>query len=386
MDIADLRIALFSGNYNMTTDGANRALNRLVGYLVRNGAQVHVYSPTTKAPAFEPQGELVSLPSVAIPFRTEYRFSMGLSGGALRDLERFSPNIMHVSAPDVAAHRALKWARKQAIPVVASVHTRFETYARYYGLGFTEPLIEGIMRRFYQRCDALVAPSESFIDVLRQQQMNDDISLWTRGVDRDVFDPVRRDMGWRRSVGIADDDLAVGFLGRLVMEKGLDVVAATIKELERRNIGCKVLVVGDGPAREWFAKAMPAARFVGFQSGVDLGRAVASMDVLFNPSVTETFGNVTLEAMACGVPVVAAHAAGSANLVQDGASGRLVAPGDIPAFANALQAYAVDSDLRAAHGKAGLEGARAFDWDAINQTVADTYLRLIESAKGKARS
>lgn len=386
MDIADLRIALFSGNYNMTTDGANRALNRLVGYLVRKGAQVHVYSPTTDTPSFEPEGHLVSLPSVAIPFRSEYRFSMGLSGAALTDLERFAPHIVHVSAPDVAAHKALKWARKRAIPVIASVHTRFETYMRYYGLGFTEPLIEGIMRRFYQRCDALIAPSESFIEVLRQQGMNDDISLWTRGVDRDVFDPARRDLGWRRSIGIADDELAVGFLGRLVMEKGLDVVAATVKELERRNVPCKVLVVGDGPARDWFGKALPAARFVGFQAGADLGRAVACMDVLFNPSVTETFGNVTLEAMACGVPVVAAHAAGSASLVSEGASGRLIPVADIKGFADALAAYGLDPALRAAHGSAGLERAKAFDWDAINQTVADTYLRLIAGASGQARS
>jgi glycosyltransferase involved in cell wall biosynthesis len=126
---------------------------------------------------------------------------------------------------------------------------------------------------------------------------------------------------------------------------------------------------------------LPDATFVGFQGGSDLGRAVASMDVLFNPSVTETFGNVTLEAMACGLPVVASRATGSTSLVEDSVNGTLVAPGDISGFADALAAYVADPALRAAHGAAGEERSRAYSWDAINQAVADTYLRLIAARR-----
>jgi glycosyltransferase involved in cell wall biosynthesis len=161
------------------------------------------------------------------------------------------------------------------------------------------------------------------------------------------------------------------------MEKGLDVFSDTIDELRRRAIAHKVLVVGDGPARGWLEARLPDASFAGFQVGDDLGRAVAGMDVLFNPSVTETFGNVTLEAMACGLPVVAAAATGSESLVDDHASGRLVRPGAVHQFAEALKAYAEDPAMRAAHGAAGEARARDFSWDRINQTVADTYLRLI---------
>lgn len=244
-------------------------------------------------------------------------------------------------------------------------------------MAWGEPVIEAMLRRFYRRCDALVAPSESMAQVLRDQRMNYDVSIWSRGVDREIFHSGRRDLEWRRSLGIGDDDVAIGFLGRLVMEKGLDVFSDTLDDLRRRGVAHKVLVIGEGPAREWFEARLPGAAFVGFQQGADLGRAVASMDVLFNPSVTETFGNVTLEVMACGLPVVAAAATGSQSLVDDRNSGRLIPPGAIHQFAEALRSYIEDPALRRAHGAAGEARASEFSWDRINQAVADTYLRLI---------
>ena len=377
MDITGLRIALFSGNYNYVRDGANQALNRLVGYLLGQGAAVRVYSPTIPQPAFPPTGDLVSVPSIAFPGRGEYRFPLALSPRVRGDLARFAPNVVHISSPDLVGHRAVSWARKRELPVLASVHTRFETYLRYYNMAWGEPLMEAMLRRLYRRCDALVAPSESMAQVLRDQRMNYDISIWSRGVDREIFYIGRRDLAWRRALGIADDTLVVGFLGRLVMEKGLDVYSDTIDALARMDVPHRVLVIGEGPARGWFEGRLPGATFVGFQAGAELARAVASMDVLFNPSVTETFGNVTLEAMACGVPVVAAAATGSESLVADGISGRLIRPGAVRQFAEALAAYAADPELRRRHGAAGEARAAQFSWDRINQEVADTYVRLV---------
>ena len=381
---ADLRVALFSGNYNMVTDGANKALNRLVEYLLRQGAKVRVYSPTVEEPDFEPQGELVSLPSFAIPGRGEYRVATGLDDAVRADLARFAPNIVHISSPDFGAQAAVKWARKQGLPVMASVHTRFETYPRYYHLGFMEPVIEALLRRLYRKCDALVTPSPSMADTLREQRMHSDIGIWARGVDREIFTPERRSLEWRRELDIADDEMAVGFLGRLVLEKGLDVFAQVAAEIRQRGTPHRIRVIGDGPAREAFEAQLPGAVFAGFQGGADLGRAVASMDVLLNPSVTETFGNVTLEAMACAVPVVAARATGSSSLVDDGETGRLIEPREIGAYADALAAYAAAPALRTAHGAAGELASRAYSWDAINQAVADTYLRLIAAKKTSA--
>ncbi len=383
METSDLRIALVSGNYNYTRDGANQALNRLMGYVLRQGAAVRVYSPTVETPAFAPTGDLVSVPSFSIPGRSEFQFPLGMPPAVLDDLAAFRPNVLHIASPDMSAHRAVTWAREHDVPILASVHTRFETYPRYYKLGFLEPAIEAMLRRLYRRCDALVAPSQSMIDTLHQQEMHTDISMWSRGVDRTIFDPSKRDLEWRRAHGLADDEVAIVFLGRLVMEKGLDVFAETIVDLRKRQIPHKVLVIGDGPARGWFEKALPGGIFVGFQTGADLGRALASGDIFFNPSITETFGNVTLEAMACGLPVVAAGATGAASLVVDGETGRLVPPGkpDVfaPACAEALAPYCTDNALRRAHGEAGERRSCNYSWDAINQAVVDVYLRLADS-------
>ena len=383
MQTSDLRIALFSGNYNYVRDGANQALNRLAGYLLGRGAAVRIYSPTTPEPAFPPTGDLVPLPSIAFPGRGEYRFPLGLPPRLKRDLANFAPNVVHVSSPDVSGHSAVTWARRRRLPVLASVHTRFETYPRYYNLAWLEPAMEAGIRRFYRRCDALVAPSESMAQVLRERRMNYDVGIWSRGVDRDMFHPGRRDMAWRRARGIADDDVVVGFFSRLVMEKGLDVFSDAIDELRQRGVPHRVLIVGDGPAREWFENRLPDAICAGFLSGADLAVAVASMDVLFFPSVTETFGNVTLEAMACRLPVVAAAATGSESLVDDHVTGRLIRPGAVHHFAEAVRAYVVNPDLRARHGAAGEARSLEFGWDRINQTVADTYLRLIRQKSGR---
>src|SRR5690349_12830582 len=212
VDPKDLRVALFSGNYNYVRDGANQALNRLVGYLLRQGAQVRVYSPTTDTPAFEPTGDVVSVPGLPIPGRSEYKLPLSLTPRLRRDLAEFNPNVVHISSPDIVGHRAVTWARKRKIAVVASVHTRFDTYCEYYGLQFLEPLARNIMRRLYHRCEVVMVPAESTATILRAQRMNRDITTWSRGIDREQFNPGRRDLAWRQSVGIGDDEVVIAFL------------------------------------------------------------------------------------------------------------------------------------------------------------------------------
>jgi glycosyltransferase involved in cell wall biosynthesis len=385
MDPSDLRVAIFSGNYNYVRDGANQALNRLADSLLRKGSAVRVYSPTVKEPAFEPKGDLVHIPALPIPGRSEYKIGMGLPHRVRRDLGVFRPNILHVASPEITGHRAVTLARRWDLPVIASVHTRFETYPRYYGMAFLEPALLAVLRRFYRRCDAIFAPSDSMAQLLRDQRMNYDVGIWSRGIEREIFNPGRRDLEWRRGLGIEDDVPVVGFVGRLVMEKGLDVFSDTIDRLARRQVRHKVLVVGDGPARDWFEKRLPDAVFAGFHCDADLGRAVASMDMLFNPSVTETFGNVTLEAMAAGLPVIAAIATGSQSLVTDGVTGRLVRPGACDRFCDALAFYCQDEAARTAAGKAGEAASRRYGWDEVNQELIDAYIRIIRQHRGGGR-
>jgi glycosyltransferase involved in cell wall biosynthesis len=377
MQVQDLRVALFSGNYNYVRDGANQALNRLVGYLLKSGAAVRVYSPVVPNPDFPPTGDLIGVPSFALPRRPEYRVPYRLGSKIRADIDRFKPNLVHVSSPEFLGHAALGYARSRNVPVVASMHTRFETYPRYYGLGFLEPAVIALLRRFYRRCDAVVTPSESMAQVMRDYRMGFDVGIWTRGIERTTFNPQARDLAWRRALGFADNDVVIGFFGRLVMEKGLDVFCEVIERIQRADVSHKVLVIGEGPAREWFATRLPNAVFTGFLMNGALGRAVASMDVLFNPSTTEAFGNVTNEVMACGIPVVAARATGSTDLVHDGETGRLLVPGAISEMADAVIAYCTDPSMRAAHGAAAFKATERYDWDTVNQELVDTYLWIM---------
>lgn len=378
MQPSDLRVALFSGNYNYTRDGANQALNLLVGHLLAAGAQVRVYSPTSKHPAFAAIGDLVPVPAIPFPGeRGEYKIARGLPRRPRRDLEAFAPNVIHVSAPDFLGQAAVRWARRRGIATLASLHTRFETYPRYYGLAAIEPAIIALLRRFYRRVDKVMVPGESMAALLREWGVATPTGIWSRGMNHDRFKPERRDLAWRRGLGIGDGDIALGFLGRLVKEKGLDIFAAVSRELQARGVPHKVLVVGQGPAHDWFAGQVPDAIFAGFQSGDDLGRAVASMDVFFNPSVTETFGNVTLEAMAAGVPVVAARATGAIDLVDEGVTGYLVPPREVGAYADAIQRIVAEPALRDSLGAAGYAKAAGYNWEKANQAVLDAYLELL---------
>lgn len=385
MKPTDLRVALFSGNYNYVRDGANQALNRLTDYLLRQGVKVRIYSPTVENPAFPATGDVVSIPAVPIPGRSEYRLPIALPTRVRRDLVEFNPNVVHVSSPDIVGHRAVTWARRHRVAAVASVHTRFDTYLAYYHLQAFEPLARDIMRRFYHRCEVVMAPAESTAVILRAQRMNRDIALWARGVDREQFNPERRDMEWRRSIGIGDDEMVIAFLGRVVMEKGLDVFADAIHAFNQRGLKYRVLVIGEGPARPWFEEQLPKAIFTGLLTGNDLSRALASSDLLLNPSITEAFGNVTLEAMACALPVIAAEATGATNLVRNKVTGMLVDGTEPDEFADALEAYAMDPDLRRRHGEAALAIAKTMDWDSINATVIRVYVHAIHKRERLAR-
>lgn len=385
-DSRPLRLALFSGNYNYTADGANRALNRLVGHLQRReGVQVRVYSPTTSTPAFPPQGDLVSTPAVRVPLRPDYRLAIGLTPGLIQDVTRFAPDIVHLSAPDPLGFSAQRLARRLGVPVVASVHTLFDSYLAYYRLEWLRPLVEARLAAFYQGADYVLAPTDALAARFAAEGLGARARVWSRGVDRSLFSPARRSLDWRRAQGFGDDQTVVVYFGRIVLEKGLTVFAETITRLKRMRPDVGVLVVGDGPERAWFEEQLPGAAFTGHLAGEALARAVASGDVLLNPSVTETFCNVTLEAMASGLAVVCSDAPNHRNLIRSPEVGRLCAPSDAQAYAEALSALAGDAALRERLAAAAAAEAARFDWDEILSGVAAIYREALGLVTGEPR-
>lgn len=377
-----MRIALFSGNYNYITDGANMALNTLVTYLERHGAEVLVYSPTSRRPAFKPAGTLISVGSIPVPGRGEYRIGFGLSDKLKRQIRAFRPNLFHLSAPDVLGHSALKFAETLGVPAVASFHTRFDTYLRYYGLGWAESYCRKKMTQFYDRCHHVYVPSRSIGDALAKDGIvGDNMRIWSRGVDREKFNPTHRDMAWRRSLGIDDEEILLGFVGRLVREKGLDDFAALVEALVLRGLPVKALVVGEGPERKSVRKRLPSAVMTGHLSGGNLTRAYASSDLFINPSLTETFGNVTLEAMASGLPTICLNATGSADLVQHKKTGLLVESIDSAAWIDGTAKLCRDHALRRQMSRNSRRASASYDWEQIMLNLFSQYKGVLGNAK-----
>ena len=374
------RIALFSGNYNYTRDGANQALNRLVDHLERSeGAKVRVYSPTSRTPAFEPKGELVSAPSVRIPLRPDYRMALGLTPGVRADLMRFQPDLVHLSSPDLLGQGALAHARERGLPVVASLHTSFEAYLEYYGLAWLRPGLERKLNAFYNACDFVLAPNADMAGQMGRAGLGDRSRVWGRGVDQGLFNPARRDLDWRRVQGIQDDETAVVCFGRIVLEKGLAVFADAFDLIKAANPKARALVIGDGPARAWMQKRLPGAVFTGMLSGSALWRAVASGDILLNPSITETFSNVLLEAMASGLAPVCADAPNNRALLHDGVSGLLAPSRDAVSYAWAVGRLIRDPVRRAELAAAAQAASAGSSWDAILDGVVDVYAQALGS-------
>ena len=368
------RIALFSGNYNYVRDGANQALNRLVAHLEQEiGAHVRIYSPTTRTPAFEPAGTLVSVPSIGFPGRRDYRLATGFQRRIRADLAAFAPDLVHLSAPDILGTKALGWAKTRGLTVVTSLHTRFETYFSYYGLGFVRHWAERHLASFYSRSDFVLVPTQSILEEMLPGRTDDRIRLWSRGVDRELFDPVRRDYGWRRTMGIADDEVALLFFGRLVLEKGVDSFIAISRALGENGLRTRPLIVGDGPARQRLASALPNAVFTGYLSGIPLARAIASADIMINPSVTEAFGNVVLEGLASGIAVISADAPSARAMVAHGENGLLCPPRCPAAYISAASRLIRSPEERHALSAAARETSASYSWDTALDAVIAVY-------------
>lgn len=369
-----LRIALVTSSYNFIADGVALTLNRLVGYLLSQDVEVRVFAPVAARPAFTHHGEIVPVPSIPLPGRPEYRLAFGLGGAARRALEDFQPDLIHIAVPDLLGHAALAFARARAIPAVATYHTRYETYLKHYWhLAPLEGLLTKILRRFYGRCREVYVPSESMRQALLTDGLVDNFKPWPRGIDTDRFTPARRSSEWRVRHGIGADELVVLHVSRLVREKRLDTLTAA---LNRLGMPHRVVIVGDGPDRGFAQAQLPHAIFTGFLSGDDLAMAYASSDLFIFPSDSESFGNVTLEAMASGLACVCADATGSRSLVVDGETGFLADASDAAAFAAHLARLAKDPGLRARMGAAGRARAMTFSWDETLARMLDYYRAL----------
>jgi glycosyltransferase involved in cell wall biosynthesis len=372
-----LRVAFFAGSYNHVVDGVVLTSNRQVAYLEQQGVPVRVYAPTTATPALQHAGTLVPIPSVGIP-NTPYRVALGLPRSARRDLEAFRPTLVHLATPDWLGAAALRWAERHNIPAVATYHTHFNSYLKFYRLGFLGPLAWFWQRRFYGRCAEVYVAGRSMADELRAHGLDAHFVYAPFGVDHAEFSPQKRSEEWRARHGFKPGDVVVAFVGRLAWEKGLELFAQVVSRLEAEHVPHRSLVVGEGPAGPALRRRLPNTVFTGWLNRAEVAMAFASADVFFYPSASETFGCVTVEALSCALPCVVADAAGSRDIVRNDVDGLICPPEDATAFFNAVTRLCREPETRDRLRVAGLARAAEFRWEVVLDQMLANFRRASE--------
>ncbi|WP_407276040.1 glycosyltransferase family 4 protein [Halothiobacillus sp. DCM-1] len=371
-------ISLVTETYAPDINGVATTLAQLHGALVAAGHQVEVICPRGRSPRENLRA--LEVPGVPLPFYPEVRLGLPVRRRLRQRWQSMRPDLVHIATEGPLGFAALREAERLGLPVTSSLHTNFHTYTRDYRVGWLSQPVMRYLRWFHNRTALTFIPTAqqsaelSALDFAR-------LVVLGRGVDTQLFSPTRRDESLRRQWqgSTAPDNPPIALhVGRLAPEKNLDLLIESFAALRREQPTLTAVVVGDGPERNRLAKALPWAHFVGMQRGEALARHYASADLFIFPSVSETFGNVVLEAMASGLPVVSFDYAAGNQLIRHGENGYLIPLQDQAAFiATACEAARSRSP---AMGQRARDTALQHDWGHITQAFEHHLQRVATAA------
>ena len=378
---ASLRIAVVTETYPPEVNGVAMTLSRLVGGLLERRHRVQLIRPRQgpgESPALSERFEEVLHRGIAIPRYDGLRMGLPAKQALFRLWSLKRPDVIHIATEGPLGWSALAAALKLKLPVSTGFHTNFHSYSRHYGVGFMKKPIAAYLRKFHNRALATLVPTESMREDLGGQGF-ENLRVVSRGVDTRLFAPARCSLAFREKWGATGDSPVVLYVGRLAPEKNLPLALAAFDAARRNVPGARLVVVGDGPERSALQRRHPEVHFAGARTGEDLAAHFASADVFLFPSQTETFGNVTLEAMASGLAVVAYDYAAAQQHLRHEISGLLAPFGDSAAFI-ALAAALVGAPARMrALGAEARRAAEKIDWehvfDAFEAVLRDVVQR-----------
>ena len=299
-----------------------------------------------------------------VPRYPELTMGMPSKGHLVRLWASDRPDLVHIATEGPLGWSALQAARKLRLVVSTDFRTNFHSYSRHYGMGFLARPIMAYLRKFHNLAHCTMVPTQALRDELSHAGFKR-LHVVGRGVNTGLFNPGHRSPSLRASWGADEKSLVVICVGRLAAEKNLDLVIGAFEAVRRRNPGAKLVLVGDGPLRTYLAGRCPSAVFAGHQSGDALAEHYASADLFLFPSLSETFGNVVIEAMASGLPVVAFRHAAAAEVIDPGVDGLLAEPGDTVGFVSLAEAIVAQPDHMRLLGQRAALSARSFDWSAV---------------------
>jgi len=368
-----MRIAIITESFPPDVNGVAHSVVRVAEHLVRRGHSPIVIAPEPASAARGVTGPLpydvVRVPSLPMPGYRSFRLGMP-SPRLTRALVSHATDLIHLASPFVLGARGVAVAGQLGLPSVAVYQTDMPGYARAYRAGFGEAFTWRWLRTIHNGADRTLAPSTATAAAIVSRGIQR-VWLWGRGVDTVRFDPGKRHDRLRDLLA-PGGELIVGYVGRLAVEKRVDLLAPVC-----RLPGVRLVVIGDGPERRALQRALPGALFLGERHGEQLARLYASLDVFVHTGPYETFGQTVQEALASGLPVVAPAAGGPLDLVVPGRTGILVPPNEPDGFADAVRMLAASEPMRRAFGEAARASVARRTWAAVGDELIDHYRAVL---------
>ncbi|MEP6502928.1 MAG: glycosyltransferase family 1 protein [Betaproteobacteria bacterium] len=374
-----LRIACVTETYPPEVNGVAMTVARIVEGLRARRHVVQLVRPRQAADAQASAPHEVLVRGVPIPRYAGLRMGLPCKAALVRLWRETRPDVVHIATEGPLGRSALLAATALNLPVCSDFRTNFHAYSAHYGFGFLRRPIMGYLRRFHNATQRTMVPTQALHDQLAAAGF-EKLTVVSRGVDVRQFSPRHRSDALRAAWGARPDDLVVACVGRLAPEKNLGLVISAFEEIRRRDPRARLLLVGDGPMRKELAARCPDAVFAGQRAGAELAAHYASADLFLFASVTETFGNVTTEAMASGLAVVAYEYAAAARLIRSGDNGVVVPLHDAAAFTQAALAVAADVTRCRALGLRACATAQALDWEAIVAQFEDVLAAVMRQS------
>jgi glycosyltransferase involved in cell wall biosynthesis/membrane-associated phospholipid phosphatase len=373
-----LRIAVVTETYPPEVNGVAMTLGRLVDGLQVRNHQLQLIRPRQHADDQpQPTATLSEHLQRGIALPRYEGLKMGLPAKAalsrLWTVQR--PDVVQIATEGPLGWSALAVANKLRLPVASDFHTNFHSYSSHYGFGLLRRAIVAYLRKFHNKAAVTLVPTAG----IRRELLAagyENLEVIGRGVDTTLFHPGRRSPALRARWGVSEDATVALYVGRLAAEKSLDLVFRAFDAMRAANPATRLVLVGDGPERALWQARRPDAVYCGTQIGEVLAEHYACGDVFLFPSLTETWGNVTIEAMASGLAVVAYDCAAAEEIIRHGENGLKAPPENEVAFIGQALSLARDRALQQRLGRAAAARAAQLSWDAIVDSYEQVLLRL----------